>query len=217
MNACPFEDQIDRYLLNQLSGEEKDRFEEHYFNCAGCFEKLAGRDELVRAVKRQGEKLVRDLAAGKEPARLSVFQRLLSFPALKPWAVAAVSAALVLVVIFGLIPLLRKEAPPRFFLNDEGTVRGESLSLVSPVTDVKTAPAYLEWKKLGEDVEYKISVYDNKLLWTETTLKTRIAVPDDIRSRMTAGQKYSWEVRAFSSKGILIAVSNRVHFRISAE
>jgi len=32
---------------------------------------------------------------------------------------------------------------------------------------------------------------------------------------MVAGQKYSWQVKAFSPKGTLIAVSSRVQFQVS--
>jgi hypothetical protein len=66
-------------------------------------------------------------------------------------------------------------------------------------------------------VEYKIFVYNSTLLWTETTKENRVAIPEEVKKLMTAGQKYSWQVKAFSPKGALIAVSSRVRFQITPE
>jgi hypothetical protein len=87
--------------------------------------------------------------------------------------------------------------------------------LISPVIDVLSVPSYFEWRKLGEDVEYKIYVYNGSLLWTASTRDIRIPVPDEVKQQMVAGQKYSWQVKAFSPKGTLIAVSSRVQFQVS--
>jgi len=117
------------------------------------------------------------------------------------------------VTIFGVLPQFRSSAP-RFVLSENDVVRGKVLSLISPIIDVKTPPAFFEWTELGGDVEYKIYISNHGLLWTAATEDTRIAVPDEIRQLMTAGENYSWQVRAFSTKGTLIAVSSRVQFQI---
>ncbi|MGB7297319.1 MAG: hypothetical protein WBC70_17210, partial [Candidatus Aminicenantales bacterium] len=104
---------------------------------------------------------------------------------------------------------------PQFVLSDNEIVRGKSLTLISPVIDVKSVPSFFEWRQLGEDVEYKIFVYNSDLLWSASTKDTRIAVPEEVKQQMVAGQKYSWQVKAFSAKGALIAVSSMVQFQVS--
>ncbi|MBN2198304.1 MAG: zf-HC2 domain-containing protein, partial [Candidatus Aminicenantes bacterium] len=47
MNSCPHRKLIDDYLLNRLGEDEKNRFEEHFFNCRFCFEELKAREEVV--------------------------------------------------------------------------------------------------------------------------------------------------------------------------
>ena len=44
MKKCKFDDSIDDYLLSKLSEEDREKFEEHYFNCQQCFEKMLARD-----------------------------------------------------------------------------------------------------------------------------------------------------------------------------
>ncbi len=100
-------------------------------------------------------------------------------------------------------------------LNGEETVRGSSLTLISPVIDIGSVPAYFEWRALGTDVEYQVSIYNGKLLWKTTTRDSRLSLPDDVKAMMTTGTKYSWQVKAFSPQGTLIAVSSRVQFTIT--
>jgi hypothetical protein len=212
MRKCLFEDQIDDYLLNRLEGEAKDRFEEHYFNCSSCFARLKERAEVVSAVKTRGAWL---FARDHEPARKAwepAFDRISAFLTPRQWVTAAVAAGVILVAVFGVLPALRQQVP-QFVLSESEVVRGQSLTLISPLIDVKSVPAYFEWSRLDQAAEYKISVFNGKLLWSTTTTENKIAVPDNIKQQMVAGQKYSWQVRAFSSKGALVAVSSRVQFQ----
>jgi hypothetical protein len=214
MRKCLFEDQIDDYLLNRLEGEQKDRFEEHYFNCSHCFAKIEERQALVSTIKAKGAWL---FAQDREPERkawVPSFQDIVSFFTAQPLATVAVTSALILVVVFGVLPQLR-HSTPQFVLSDTEVVRGQSLSLISPVIDVNSVPAVFEWAKLGQAAEYKIYVYNSQLLWSTKTVENRIAVPENIKQEMVAGQKYSWQVKAFSAKGTLIAVSSRVQFQIN--
>lgn len=212
MKKCPFEEKIDSYLLNRLDGEEKDIFEEHYFNCPACFQEIQARDELIAAIKSRGTWIFKEEPADQKRLVPS-FEKIYSVFTPRQWATVAAVAALFLVVIFGVLPQWKKSTP-QFFLGDHEVVRGKTLSLISPIIDVRAIPAYFEWTKLGDTVEYRISVYNEKLLWTATTKDNRIALPEEVKMLMTAGQKYSWQVRAFSDKGTLIAVSSRVHFQI---
>lgn len=212
MEKCKFKDQIDDYLLNRMEGEEKDKFEAHYFNCPFCFKKITERNDLIEVIKSKGPQVFgKDYVFEEKKAPFP--DRFMPHLAPRQWAWVAVSAVLLLAVIFGGLPLLRNPAP-RFVLPEGDIVRGDTLSLISPVIDVNSIPEYFEWKKLGDDVEYKIYVYNDELLWTESTRETKLAVPDEVKKQMTAGQKYSWQVKVFSSQGTLIAVSSRVQFKI---
>jgi hypothetical protein len=215
MKKCKFEDQIDNYLLNRLEGGDRDKFEEHYFNCTNCFQKIEERNDLIAAIKSRGASIFKEEPVPERKTFVPTFEKIYSFFTPRQWATAAISAALLLVAVFGILPQFRKSTP-QFFLSENEVVRGESLSLISPIIDVKVVPSFFEWKQLGQDVEYKIYIYNDKLLWTASTKENRVDVPEDIKQLMVAGEKYSWQVRAFSSKGTLIAVSSKVQFQIKA-
>ncbi len=213
MRPCLFEDQIDDYLLNRLEGAAKDRFEEHYFNCSNCFAKLQERDELITAIKTRSAWLFSRKLQPEPKGWAAAVGRATDWLTPRQWATAAVSAAVILFTIFGALPLLRHQTP-QFTLSESEVVRGQSLSLITPLIDVKAVPAYFEWAKLGNAVDYKISIYNGELLWSASTSDTRIAVPEDVKLKMVAGQTYAWQVRAFSAGGTLVAVSSRVRFQV---
>ncbi|HUU36740.1 MAG TPA: zf-HC2 domain-containing protein [Candidatus Desulfaltia sp.] len=214
MKKCQYADQIDDYLLNRLEGAAKEQLEEHYFNCPSCFRMMEERDTLVSTIKARGAWIFREEPAAGRRDWVPAWKRALTSFTPRQWATVGVAAAVVLFAVFGVLPRFQGQTP-QFVLSDNEIVRGQSLTLISPVIDVRSVPAYFEWQKLGEDVEYKIFVYNSSLLWTAATRVTRIAVPDEVKRQMVAGQKYSWQVKAFSSKGTLIAVSSRVQFQVS--
>ncbi|MBE0460778.1 MAG: hypothetical protein IBX60_04000 [Candidatus Aminicenantes bacterium] len=215
MKKCVFENLIDDYLLNRLSEGQKEKFEEHYFNCAFCFKEMTERAELISVVKSQGTHLFKGIYSRKEAKKSSWIEDLFAFLTPKQWATAAISAVLVVIVALGIISI-RNTSTHRFFINDE-LVRGESITLISPVIDMKSMPSQFRWKSLGKDVEYKIYLYNHELLWSTTTKNNYITLPEDIKNLMTSGEKYSWQVKAFSPNGTLIAVSSLVQFMISSE
>lgn len=217
MRKCKYEDLIDNYLFNKLSETEKEKFEEHYFNCMSCFEKMAERDELIEVVKRRGDVIFQDVTLLEKRSPMAVLEKAVSFLTPKQWALATVSAAMLLIVLFGIIPSFREKSP-QFFLKEgevDETVRGQSINLISPIIDIRTVPSFFEWKKIEEDVEYKIYIYDHDLLWSASTKETKISLPADIKNLMIAGQKYYWQVKAFSHQGALAAVSSKVEFKIT--
>lgn len=213
MKTCHFEDRIDGYLLGKLDAKSAGEFEEHYFNCSSCFEKLVERDEVIGILKRDRSVFAAEERPAIEAKRAAWYDRAFAFLTPRQWAFAGAAAAL-LVAVLTVTPLFRN-APPEFVLSGEDTVRGESLTLISPVIDIGAVPAYFEWKSLGSDVEYLVSIYNGKLLWKTTTRNNRISLPSEVKAMMTAGTKYSWQVKAFSPQGTLIAVSSRVQFTIN--
>jgi hypothetical protein len=214
MKKCHYADLIDDYLLDRLEGVVKEQFEEHYFNCPSCFQMMEERHALVSTIKARGAWIFKEESPAGRRDWIPAWKRALASFTPRQWATAGVAAAVLLFAVFGVLPRFQGKTP-QFVLSDNEIVRGESLTLISPVIDVRAVPAYFEWKQLGEDIEYKIFVYNSSLLWAATTRETRIAVPDEVKQQMVAGQKYSWQVKAFSPKGTLIAVSSRVQFLVS--
>lgn len=212
MSKCKHEKLIDDYLMNKLSEPEREKFEEHYFNCSLCFEKMLERDQLISVIKTKGYEIFQDEYMAEETRSVPWYDAVISFLTPKQWALAAATAALFVVVILGVIPSL-KTTSPHFFINED-VVRGESITLISPLIDIKTVPAQFRWKSLGEDVEYKIYIYNDKLLWSGTSQESTVTLPEEVKKMMTTGEQYSWQVKAFSTEGVLIAVSSRVWFKI---
>lgn len=214
MNKCQYDREIDDYLLGRMTESEKAKFEEHYFNCAFCFEKMSERDAVVRVIKSR-EALFAPESEPRRAARSAGWLDRLSeaFPARKlAWAG---TAALLLVAVLTLVPRLHRTSP-EFVLNGEDTVRGGSIALISPVIDVASIPAFFEWRKIGDNIDYQVSIYGDTLLWKATTKDNHIALPDEVKKMLTPGANYSWRVKAFSAEGTLIAVSSRVQFKIKA-
>ena len=208
MNKCKYEDLIDGYLLNKISEEKREEFEEHYFNCSICFEKMRERDELITAVKQKPDIIFHDLSLDEREEILPLHERIYAFLSPKQWAMAAVTAALILVIAIGVVPFLKTESP-EFFL-DDSQVRGKSITLISDAI-----PAQFKWESLGEGLEYKIYIYNHDLLWEETTKTNFISLPDEIKDKMIPGIKYFWQVKAFSPTGTLLAESSKVQLPIT--
>lgn len=213
MKKCKHDEFIDDYLMNRLNEEERGKFEDHYFNCPLCFEKMEARNELISVVKNKGKMIFEAEEKAEEKKEVFSFEKIFSFFTPKQWALATAAAALLLVVFLSVVPFLRKTSP-QFVLDEAGRVRGESITLISPPADAKTIPYQFEWKKLGENVEYKIFLYSNNdPLWTASTKETTLVLPEEIKNTLNPGQKYSWQVKAFSPQGALVAVSSKVQLR----
>jgi len=211
MTKCRYEDLIDRYLLDKLKPEEQADFEEHYFICRSCFSKMTERDEIVRILRKEG------VLQAPEPApagsALAHADRPFAFFTPRRWAAVGVSVAAVAAAAWFLIPRAGTPPPPLVLSGDE-TVRGASLAALAPTGDVAGIPALLEWKAAGEDIEYRVTLAGKIPLMAASTKDTRLALPEDVRARMKAGEKYFWQVQAFKADGTLIAVSGRVRFRV---
>jgi len=213
MRNCKFKEMIDEYLLNRLASDEKNKFEEHYFNCPSCFEKMVERDELIAAIKYKGQEIFKDEYIGEAAKGETWWEKVTAFLTPRQWTTVAVSAVLTVVILFGILPML-KPTSPQFFINEDA-VRGGQITLISPVWESETVPSKFEWKKLGEEVEYKIYIYDNgDVKWQDTTKENFIVIPENIKKTLASGEKYSWQVKAFSTEGTLISVSSRVQFKI---
>ena len=214
MRNCKFEELIDDYLLNRLTENNKEKLEKHYFDCPDCFNKMVERDELISIIKSKGDIIFKDEYVTEEAKGETWLEKITSFLTPKQWAMTAASACLIFVIVFSVIPNL-KTTSPQFFINED-LVRGGSITLISPVVETNVVPSQFEWKKLDENIEYKIYIYDNgDVLWQETTKENFIVLPEKIKRLLTSDEKYSWQVKAFSPEGTLISVSSKVQFKIN--
>lgn len=216
MKKCKFENLIDDYLLNRIDDKQKESFEEHYFNCSRCYEQMEAKSEMIAVIKAKGEEIFQTVYA-PEKIRRNWLEPVLAFLTPRQWAMAAVSAALILVVAVGIIPNLKK-GTPEFFVNDD-LVRSSSITLISPVIDnLDQIPSEFRWQDIGENTEYKLFIYhQEELLWSTTTKESFVILSENTKSQMTSDKQYSWQVKAFSPEGTLIAVSNRVQFNFSPQ
>ncbi len=217
MKHSKFEVLIDNYLLNRLDEDKKKEFEEHYFNCPSCFEKMVERDELISVIKYKGDMIFKHKHAAEETKGVTWTENIVSLLTPKQWAAAAVSAFLLL-IIFGLVFYVipnRGPTPPSFSIPVDSTERGTQIKIkLIPPVDIESVPSRIEWPELGEDVEYKIYIYDNgDQLWSATTKENFIVLPEEVKNRMPSGEKYSCEVKAFSPLGLLKA-SGKIQFAI---
>jgi len=211
MKLCRFKDRIDDYLLNRLSEDKAAEFEEHYFNCAGCFAELSAREEILRVVKtgdvfQTAPEPVE--TAAESPAWL---RRLGAFLTPQQWALAG-AAALVLIAVAIILPR-RPGTAPEFVLTGDA-VRGGAITLVFPVTDVRTSPEPFKWEDYGEGIEYRFSISNHAPLWETTTTETSILLPEEIRAKLVPGETYIWQVKGFKKDGTLVATSSKVRFKV---
>jgi hypothetical protein len=213
MKKCFKDEEIDAYLLHRLPEDGIQAFEEHYFCCSRCFRRVAEREELLAVIKKRRSEIFGGSSAPETP-RESWPAKVLDFFTPRQWVFVGLSVIALAVILFWLMPA-RRPAPPHFVLDGEDILRGETLALISPVIDVKTAPALFEWRALDGAADYKVSLYGQSPIWSAMTKETKIDIPEEVKAKLEPGQKYSWQVKAFSAQGLLISVSSRVHFQIA--
>jgi len=204
MKKCSYEDLIDDYLFNRLSKEKKEEFEEHFFNCPRCFEQIKEKNELISVVKDNADTIFKDIRI-EEESKNRWRDKITEFLSPKPLISAAVTAVLILVIVFAVIPNITK-GPPDFIMSDDA-LRGNSITLIS-----KAIPSEFRWEDLGRDVEYKVYIYNDELLWEKSTQNNTISLPQEVKTKMVPGKSYSWQVKAFSPEGTLISASSKVQF-----
>jgi hypothetical protein len=169
---------------------------------------MVERDELISTVKHKADIIFHDLEMDEISESAPLSERVFAFFTPRQWAMVAASAALILIIAIGVIPNLKTKAP-EFFL-DDGQIRGRSITLISDAI-----PTQFKWESSGEDLEYKIYIYNHGLLWEETTHNNFISLPKEIKAKMVLGVKYFWQVKAFSPEGTLVAESSKVQLPVS--
>ena len=100
---------IERYVRNQLAAEERRAFEEHYFGCEECFERLQDTERFIAGVRDAGS---RGLLEGSLSADAPAVRRWSAWmiPALAASSCAAVALAVAVAwTFFFQIPRLRRQ------------------------------------------------------------------------------------------------------------
>jgi hypothetical protein len=216
MTTCPQEAKIDPYLKGKLSEAESAAFEEHYFNCPSCFQKTYARNELVDVIQHRGVSIFApDYEIRRaSPSKAPVWDKVAATLSPRPWAVAVAAAAVLVAVIVGVAPR-SSPALPGFTAVDDMTVRGSSVEAIAPAGSLEQAPALLAWKAVSGAAEYTVSLFrGSNLLWTANASDVRIPLPETLRSELTPGTGYAWQVKAYSVQGTLISSSPRTEFTI---
>jgi hypothetical protein len=219
MTPCRQEEKIDAYLMGKLSKMESEAFEDHYFNCPACFQKTYARNELVDVIKYKGASIFAPEEEARRPVvetpKVSVWDRIAAFLAPRPWVPVAAAAAVLLVVIFGVVPRSNPSSPV-FTAVEDMTVRGTSIETIAPAGAQTQAPAFLSWKGIAGAAEYGVSLLKgSELVWTATSAEARIVLPESVAKELSAGEAYAWQVKAYSAQGTMLSASARTEFTIA--
>ena len=106
---------IDDYITGKLAQEERDKFDEHCFDCDDCFEELVLREEMVGLIREESDVLFADYLQKRKAksenwfsSKLNQFKQL-SLSTQPRWLYA--SAAIAVLIIFGLVVFNKLKSP----------------------------------------------------------------------------------------------------------
>lgn len=182
------EEIVERYARKQLTPEEQQAFEEHFFGCQECFEKLQEMERFLAGAREAGERgLLRDetrAAAGR-----------------KGWFLPALAAASC-AAVFGV-------ASGWMYLHEIPQLRGELVQAERQLNTEKQERAELERKAaVAETAEANVSLV--MLQASRTTEKPATAVlPKDARNlvlwiEIGPSRYREFRLEVFSEQGKLL-------------
>jgi anti-sigma factor RsiW len=175
---------VERYLLDELTPELRDSFEEHAFDCSECSTDLHAGAAFIKAAKAELPKLVEPTSA---PA---IFRPLVKKPNWFAWlrpafAVPAFAALLAVVAYQNLatIPSLRSAAGEPRVLPSTAFHAGTRGAAHTSVQADRTQGAVLsiELPQHSTYASYAFDLYDpqGKLLWTRTGVSSNTSSDGD--------------------------------------
>jgi hypothetical protein len=171
---------VEQYLLDELSPELREEFEEHLFDCAECSLDLRAGATFVEEAKLQLPNLVSSAPATAprpEPKRIDWLAWMK--PLMRPAFAAPVFAALLLVIgyqNFATIPSLRSAvAQPRLapWVSFHTDTRGDA-HLSVPADPAQGAVLLIQIPGDSGYASYSFDLYDpqGKRVWTQTAAAT---------------------------------------------
>jgi len=167
---------LERYLLGEMTDQERDAFEEHFFTCAECAED-------ARAGGAMRDAAAAGLATGAA-TQTSPAGRLLTMPAPKrrltsialPWAAAASLALVAGYQAFIAVPALRKNARPMALspVTLRAASRGQETVVVASAGALLTLAVDLGGGVINGAIDYEIRQADGKSIASD-----RVPAPTD--------------------------------------
>jgi hypothetical protein len=156
----------ERYLLDEMSDEQREAFEEHFFVCHECADDLRAAAAMIQGAKAgfagtAGTGKVLTMPVERPTTGRPAWQRSVALP----WAAAAALACLVTYQSAWVVPSLRQEASPRALV--PVTLRPESrgaeavVARRSPTEPVSLAVEINEASQSGE-VTYELKTPEGR-------------------------------------------------------
>lgn len=163
----------ERYLLDELSPEEREAFEEHVFDCPECALDLRAGSAFITEAKAQLPELVsQSSSAAPQPVRPGTKKRGWSFW-LQPAFAVPVFAILVAVIAYqniSLIPGLEKDSVAPRILHSTAIHIGTRGSPHTPITADRTEGLALSFElpQASDYTSFVFELYDprGKQVWT---------------------------------------------------
>ncbi|HEY6945581.1 MAG TPA: hypothetical protein VI431_10620 [Candidatus Acidoferrum sp.] len=101
---------IERYVRNQLAPQERQAFEEHFFDCQECFEKVQATERFVAGIRDAASRGMLEDHRSADYVRVPALWRGWMFPALAASSCAAVALAVFAAwTLFFQMPKLRQQ------------------------------------------------------------------------------------------------------------
>jgi hypothetical protein len=125
-------------------------------------------------------------------------------------------AAVLLIAAGGIAYLIRDRAPHVRDTGTEQVYRSGRIEPLSPVGDLASPPAELQWKPVPGAVRYDLSLLeiDRRAVWRGSSKETRIALPPNVVAQFTPGKPFFWEAIARSTTDAALATTGTVRFRV---
>lgn len=210
---CPDVESLLAYADGELEAGSERRLEQHLVLCASCGELLA----LARANREDVDdltwhKALRGLERRPAPWR----EEAVGATRLKRWLPAAAAATLI-----GLAVLVAAQywpaTPPAVPGTSVPTTRGYLLQPEHPAGLVESVDRFT-WSGPPVQARYEVLVMaGDDVIWAGETDQRRLAVPDELLSRLHVGSDYRWRVRAIAADGSVVGDSAWTRFSLDAD
>jgi hypothetical protein len=175
---CPDDETLAALATGESLGAERERLADHVAGCRRCADRYRTLRDLHRAAAADPVRGGARSGGSGSPLRL----------------LAAAAAVLGVIGLAWIAVLPRETGDPDALRGGPAVVEG-----VRPAPDARlaTPPRELTWPARDGALSYRVILYDaaSSPLWTSGTVSApRLPLPDEARSRLTAGGSYFWVV-----------------------
>lgn len=102
-------------------------------------------------------------------------------------------------------------------IGDPLVTRSSGIQLTTaPLSNLSEPPQSLSWNAPKEAAKFVVHVYevDRTELWRGESERSSIDLPESIRSQMSVGRRFFWQVEAYSAEGRPLGTSEMADFAI---